>query len=438
MKNLDTSAGLLQRQKATRMAAAFIALAMMAAIGFSMLSCDDGGGTAAVEKAVYKSVDAEGNTYELTITAQSDKAAYKPKAGDSFKLLITYKDGKKKTSEGTVAGVAKTGDTSTITLSVAEETFTVSINEITEDVSVMTEITGTVPITASDDGDTSPVNLEEALYPQVESGNKAVIGVILDKVAISLEVGDTETLVATVLPTNAVNKAVTWSSSAPAVAAVSQSGEVSALAAGSATITVTTEDGDKAATCTVSVTDAIAPTGLAAYLATLSANSASSPHPIGVRVSSAVDFTTVRNALQGAPNKFVNLDISGSNITAIPDYAFNTGSPNFLGCETLIEITLPDSITSIGDAVFYSCQILSSVTIPNSVTSIGDMAFTYCYNLASVTFQGTIPTSGFDSSAFLYIGDLRAKFYASNASNGTPGTYTTTAPLGENSVWRKQ
>jgi len=32
---------------------------------------------------------------------------------------------------------------------------------------------------------------------------------------------------------------------------------------------------------------------------------------------------------------------------------------------------------------------------------------------------------------------LRAKFYASNTTNGTPGTYTTTAPVGISSVWAK-
>jgi len=36
------------------------------------------------------------------------------------------------------------------------------------------------------------------------------------------------------------------------------------------------------------------------------------------------------------------------------------------------------------------------------------------------------------------MGDLRDKFYATNPTNGTPGTYTTTAPVGESSVWTKE
>jgi uncharacterized protein (TIGR02145 family) len=80
----------------------------------------------------------------------------------------------------------------------------------------------------------------------------AVRGVTLDKPTLALVVGGTDTLKATVVPDNATNKAVTWSSSAPDVATVS-GGVVTAVAAGTATITVTTEDGSKTATCAVTV-----------------------------------------------------------------------------------------------------------------------------------------------------------------------------------------
>jgi hypothetical protein len=39
--------------------------------------------------------------------------------------------------------------------------------------------------------------------------------------------------------------------------------------------------------------------------------------------------------------------------------------------------------------------------------------------------------------AFYNLGDLRTKFYATNSTNGTPGTYTTTAPVNSSSVWTK-
>jgi hypothetical protein len=66
-----------------------------------------------------------------------------------------------------------------------------------------------------------------------------------------MAVGDTQILTATVSPSNATDKTVTWSSSNTSVATVSSSGEVMAVAAGFATITVTTNDGSKTATCSV-------------------------------------------------------------------------------------------------------------------------------------------------------------------------------------------
>jgi fructan beta-fructosidase len=81
-----------------------------------------------------------------------------------------------------------------------------------------------------------------------------VTGVTLNKTSTSLSVGNSETLVATVSPSNATNKSVTWSSSNTSVATVNTSGTVTAVGPGSATITVTTIDGGKTATCTVTTT----------------------------------------------------------------------------------------------------------------------------------------------------------------------------------------
>ena len=81
-----------------------------------------------------------------------------------------------------------------------------------------------------------------------------VTDVSLDKSTLSLIEGENEQLIATVEPSNATNKTVTWSSSAESVATVDNSGKVTAVGAGTAQITVTTEDGNKTATCTVTVT----------------------------------------------------------------------------------------------------------------------------------------------------------------------------------------
>lgn len=82
-----------------------------------------------------------------------------------------------------------------------------------------------------------------------------VTGVTLDASTATLYVGgDTKTLTATVAPDDATNKTVAWTSSNNAVATVNN-GVVTAVAAGTATITVTTTDQSKTATCAVTVKD---------------------------------------------------------------------------------------------------------------------------------------------------------------------------------------
>lgn len=81
-----------------------------------------------------------------------------------------------------------------------------------------------------------------------------VTGVTLDKTELALFTGEGEILTATVEPANATNKTVTWESSNPDVATVDENGVVTAVAEGEATITVTTTDGGKQATCQVKVT----------------------------------------------------------------------------------------------------------------------------------------------------------------------------------------
>ena len=80
-----------------------------------------------------------------------------------------------------------------------------------------------------------------------------VTGVSLNEDALNLFVGDSQTLTATVQPSNANNKTVTWESSNTDVATVSN-GKVTAVGAGTADITVKTQDGEKIATCAVTVT----------------------------------------------------------------------------------------------------------------------------------------------------------------------------------------
>ena len=108
------------------------------------------------------------------------------------------------------------------------------------------------------DGNSNGVTSQAATLT-VTAATVSVTGVSLDKTELSLTVGDTETLTATVAPANAANQSVTWASSAPSVATVDAAGKVTAVGAGTATITVTTVDGGFTATCAVTVRPDIPP-----------------------------------------------------------------------------------------------------------------------------------------------------------------------------------
>lgn len=82
----------------------------------------------------------------------------------------------------------------------------------------------------------------------------AVTGVTLDRDTLALDVDETATLTATISPANATDKSVSWSSDDTSVATV-VGGVVTAIAEGTATITVTTTDGSFTDTCRVTVTD---------------------------------------------------------------------------------------------------------------------------------------------------------------------------------------
>ena len=91
-----------------------------------------------------------------------------------------------------------------------------------------------------------------------EPATISVTGVSLNQSALTLTEEETATLTATVQPANATNQNVTWTSSNTSVATV-QNGTVTAVSAGTATITVTTADGGFTATCAVTVRPDIPP-----------------------------------------------------------------------------------------------------------------------------------------------------------------------------------
>lgn len=108
------------------------------------------------------------------------------------------------------------------------------------------------------------------------------------------------------------------------------------------------------------------------------------------------DETTIsdelRTAIRLAPAGKIKLDLSQTQMTNIPNTAFDK-------CNSLVSVTLPNSVTSIGEDAFSFCRSLVSVTIPEGVTNIGAGAFWLCSSLASVTIPNSVTTIG--KSAFM-------------------------------------
>ena len=109
--------------------------------------------------------------------------------------------------------------------------------------------TATITCTAKDGS-----NVKATCKITVKNPVVKVTKVTLNKTTATLAPKETLTLKATVTPTNATNKAVTWKSSNTKIATVSSSGKVTAKAAGTVTITCTAKDGSgKKATCKITV-----------------------------------------------------------------------------------------------------------------------------------------------------------------------------------------
>ena len=206
-------------------------------------------------------------------------------------------------------------------------------------------------------------------------------GISLNQTSLTLTMpGQTETLTATVTPSNATNKSVTWTSSNTEVATVSSTGVVAAVASGTAVVTATTADGTNlTAECNVTVNipiifaDATVKTICVANWDTDGDGELSKTEAAAV-----TDLSTV----------FKN----NTAITSFNELQYFTGLKNisseaFLGCSGLKSLTFPSSLTRINQRAFMNCSGLTSLTIPNSVTYIASNPFLGCSGLTNITVE---------------------------------------------------
>ncbi len=143
-------------------------------------------------------------------------------------------------------------------------------------------------------------------------GTVAVTGVSVSPATASVVVGATTTLTATVAPSNATNKNVTWTSGNTAIVTVSSAGVVTGVAAGSATITVTTTDGAKTATVAVTVT---------AASGSLTGTATQSTATVTISTVGTNGWKHFRNNVykSGSSNSISNYTVVGGTATAYTD-----------------------------------------------------------------------------------------------------------------------
>jgi len=252
----------------------------------------------------------------------------------------------------------------------------------------------------------------------------SVSSVTLDAASIELTLGDTEQLTATVAPSNATNQNVSWSSSNPAIADVDANGEVSALAEGSATITVTTEDGGFTATCAVTVNPKT-PETIAVTDVTLD-NTASS-----LWVGETQQLTAIITPAD-ATNQNVSWISSAPSVATVSNTglitAINKGAASITAmtedggykatCAVNVqqqEVTVPDSTQTGSDG---KGTIVLSLTIPADV-------------LFSGSFQLTLPNGvQLDLSVTHLVGDLASQLTLNIVQNADGSWTFTITPTG--------
>lgn len=188
-------------------------------------------------EAVITASTANGKTAECTITVPGTKVTDVSLDPTEAQMHI----GETLQLEETV--IPKNADNQNVTWTSSNE----AVASVDEDGLVTAEDAGTaiITVTTEDGGKTAQCTITVLKIP--------VTGVSLNHTTAELRVKKTLQLTETVTPENADNKDVTWSSSNEAVASVNENGLVTAKNAGTATITVTTEDGGKTAECAITV-----------------------------------------------------------------------------------------------------------------------------------------------------------------------------------------
>ena len=242
----------------------------------------------------------------------------------------------------------------------------------------------------------------------------------------TLKPSETVTLSATVSPSSAYDKSVSWTSSNDAVAEVDEEGVVTAISPGTATITATTING-KTATCKVTVSDpdpftyTYDDTNMTATVTGLANSSATLNDPVipdtKVYNGKTYTVTAIKDSAFANSKKLTGSLTIGNSVITIGKTAFASctaltgtltignsvsiiSNSAFHGCKGFTgSLTIPNSVTYIGNEAFYNCSgFTGDLTIGNAVESIGYWAFRNCTGFSgSLTIPNSVTTLGYSA-----------------------------------------
>lgn len=195
---------------------------------------------------------------------------------------------------------------------------------------------------------TGSVDLDNDVINGYRSGGSSetvsVTGISLDTNSKSLSIGDELQLNATISPSNATDKTISWTSSDANAATVSN-GLITAVAVGSATITVTTTDGGFTATCNITVTE--------------SSSTGDIEEGNVTAVSGAFDGWTPDGLGSGYADGSAKFDSSGDNV-----YKLDIFSGDVSDYMTSLEVTLTGKINGTpGETNAYKVEAISGTSI---------------------------------------------------------------------------
>lgn len=342
-----------------------------------------------------------GDTETLTATVKPDDATDKTVVWTSSDDAVASVSNGKITAlkSGKVTIVAKSGTCSAeclVTVSVNTESITLDKTTLSLSVGETATLTVTVkPDDATDktvtwsSSDESVASVDNGKVTAIKSGKVTVTAkcggktaecsvmvtvptssVTLDKTSLSLSVGETAQLTATVKPDDATDKTVVWSSSDESVVKV-DNGKVTALKIGSATVTATAAS--FSVSCKVTVI-----------------------HPDNIIYYTSTDGNIVKpyNETVFGVNLITNEYSDGLGRIIFDGPVKTIGPTAFYLCKTLNTIVVPKSVKQIGKCAFQYCSKMSDINLSSVLESIGSKAFADCSSLQSIALPQSVTTIG--------------------------------------------